>query len=163
ALLSKENAAAFLPALIATDYVVYKKSWKGLTRQRSMVWLAMGGTLFIYLEWKYLVLGSIANAGGVPYFVSTGPFTFLLTMAQFTVLHYLKPLILGIGFCADYTRPSLHDALASDWTAWVCALALLGVLVGLTRAAFKRRRRDALFFLLFFILLLPVSNLLIQT
>ncbi len=159
ALLSKENAAAFLLVLFISDYVTYKKPWKALFQERLIVWVACAGTLFLYFEWKYFVLGTVANVGGIPYFTSQNFLTIGLTMAKFVVEHYLKPLILGISLCADYTRPSLPDARLQDPLAWAYVFLLLGILAVSFIAALNYKNRIGLFSAIVPLFLLPVLNL----
>lgn len=159
ALLSKENAAAFLPILFLSDYVTHQKPWKTLFRGRLLVWVVYAGVVVMYLEWKYLMLGTLADVGGFPYFDTQHFFTIGLTMSKFVMEHYVKPLILGISFCADYTRPSLPDARLHDPLAWLSAILLLGIFGISIVAAIRNKSRMGLYGALFFLLLLPVLNI----
>jgi len=162
ALLSKENAAALLPVLILTDYVIYKTSWKTLANERLLVWVAYAGALLLYLEWRYLIIGSITNAGGIPYFISQNGLEIYLTMARFILFHYLRPLVLGIGLCADYTRPALADARVGDISSWAWAFLLSGAVAYAFYSVIKKRNLLSLCVIIFFGLLFPVSNLLMR-
>jgi hypothetical protein len=159
ALLSKENSAAFWPVLILSDYVVQHKSWRELAHERLLIWTAYGGTLLLYLEWRHFIVGSLFTSNSVPYFESQGLSIRLLTMARFMVLHYVKPMLMGWGLCADYTRPALTDANLHAWGPWLCLIVLLGIIGAALLAALKRRTPLALGVLIFFGLLFPVSNL----
>jgi Flp pilus assembly protein TadD len=159
ALLSKENSAAFLPVLIASDYVVRRQSWKDLLKSRGLLWIAYGGAILLFLEWRYCILGSATNAGGIPYFLFRDHLTIAFTMAKFTVLHYLKPLVLGTGLCADYTRPALPDAGVRAPSSWAYVFLLSGLLGSALYATFKKRSLPALAAIILLGMLLPVCNL----
>src|SRR5207253_253583 len=78
------------------------------------------------------------------------------------LVHYLRPLILGTGFCAEFTRPALTDPGLQDMTAWVWTFMLFGVIGYALYSALIQRNRIGWCVLLFFGLLFPVSNLLIH-
>jgi hypothetical protein len=161
ALLSKENAVAFLPVLLVSDYVIYQIPWRLLCRKRLLVWTTYFGVLLLYLEWKHFIIGSIANAGTIPYFDTHSVLITSLTMAKFVVTHYLKPLILGISLCADFTRPALADVNAHDLIAWFYSLVLVGLCGGFCYIALKHQKRAGLYGLIFILFLIPVLNFLV--
>ena len=162
AMLSKESAAAFFGALVASDAALSKRSLRDTARERAMVWIAYFGTLFLYLEWRYLIIGSVTDTGSVPYFTDQHPLVILLTMAEFVMRHYFVPLVTGLGLCADYTRPQVLDASPANLVAWSSALVFIGIVLYALIGAMKNKNLAALSILLLFILLFPVSNLWIR-
>jgi tetratricopeptide (TPR) repeat protein len=158
ALLSKENAVAFLPVLIVTDLVLAEKSWKETGRERFLLWVVYGGALGLYLEWRYLLFGKALATGAIPYFSSQPLIIIALTMAKFILKHYLMPLFIGVGFCAEFTRPVIADASAFDGRGWISLIFLLGVVSLSILYAFKRKSTKALGALIFFGFLFPVLN-----
>src|SRR5262249_14882042 len=136
-----------------------KKSWKTLFHERLLIWVSLSGVLFLYLEWKYLLFRHIASAGGIAYFDTQNLGTAILTMAKFIVWHYLKPLILGISFCADFTRPAFADVSMQDVVGWSSAL-FLSALGGISfYTAFNHRSRIGFCGVLFVLLLVPVLHI----
>jgi hypothetical protein len=158
ALFSKDSAAALLPVLIVSDLALSSKTYKETVPERTRVWIVYGGVLFLYLEWRSLILGKVLSVGAVPYFTSQSGLVVLLTMSKFVFQHYLKPLVLGIGFCVDYTRPSLPDVGLRDPAGWLCAMVLIGSIGYAFYSAVAYRSRMALCVLIFFALLSPVMN-----
>ncbi len=162
ALLSKENAAALVPALIAGDYSLTKKPLREFARERALVWICAAGTLGLYLEWRTIIMGSLTGVGGFPYFSDQSWIIRLLTMSSFFWAHYARPMVFGGPFSADFTRPQLSDAVLTDPRVWIAAAALVA-LIGAAAYSFWRKKSPlALGTLVFFIFLVPVANLFVQ-
>ncbi len=160
ALLSKESAAPFPAAWVLGELFTRWASAAEVARRRGAAWLAAFGVLLVYLEWRALILGS-ALVVGLPYFTSQRPLIVALTMSKFLLRGWLAPMAVGLGQCADYSRPVFPDAGVGDLVAWAglafaCAAAIGSLIV------FQRRRPAWAFaVLVFFCFAAPLSNLLV--
>ena len=55
----------FLGVLIASDTVLSRKPWRFIVQQRFLIWVAYAGSLLLYLQWRYCIIGSIFDSGSI--------------------------------------------------------------------------------------------------
>ncbi len=134
--LSKESAFLLPPFLALADWTLAGElPW---SRGRRAAYLALGACAALALAARAAVLPALA-AGGVPYFRGASPASRLLTLAKFWTWFYARPTLLGVGLCADFSRPMIADARPDDLLAWACLLAIGAALALAARAAARRR------------------------
>lgn len=160
ALLSKENAIAFVPVLMANDVFRFKQPLRETFRERAGVWTAAVGVSLVYLLWRAHVLGQLLGVGGMSYFGETALRSMVITMSVFFWSHYMRPLILGFPLCADYTRPQLSDTAFLSPGGWLALIALVGLCVYAIHGALRRKHPVAFGTLIGLLMLFPMSNLL---
>lgn len=156
--LSKEHVLLFPLFLALADWTFAGRlPWEP---ERRRVHLALGLSAAVALAGRALVLPMLAG-GGIPYFAGTPLASRLLTLARFWIRSYARPLVLGVGLCADFARPLIPDARLDDPVAWASLLAVAGLLAAAARALVRRRAWG--FWLLGpCVFLLPTSHLLMN-
>jgi tetratricopeptide (TPR) repeat protein len=156
--LSKEHALLFPLFLALADWTFAGVlPWE---RARRPVYAALGAAAAVVLLGRALLLPSLAH-GGVPYFAGAAPLVRLLTLAKFWAWHYARPAALGVGLCADFSRPLIPDSGPGDAAAWA-ALAVLGVLLAAAARGLLRREAWSFWLLGPCVFLLPTSHLLMD-
>jgi Flp pilus assembly protein TadD len=156
--LSKEHVLLFPLFLALADWTFAgRRPWEP---ERRRVHLALGLAAALVLTGRALVLPQLAG-GGVPYFSGVPLLTRLLTLAKFWTWFYARPLVLGVGLCADFARPYFPDASRGDLRAWAALVALAALLTAATRAL-ARRRSWGFWLLGPCLFLLPTSHLLMN-
>lgn len=156
--LSKESALLFPLFLMLADWTLEGQApW---SRERRPVHLALAAAAALVLAGRAAVLPALA-AGGVPYFAGTPALSRLLTLAKFWTWSYARPAVLGVGLCADFSRPLIADARPDDLVAWACLLTLTAVFA-LAVSAAARRKAWGFWLLGPCLFLLPTSQLLMN-
>jgi tetratricopeptide (TPR) repeat protein len=153
--LSKESAMLFPLFLAMSDW-----TFGGNRPWNRKVYLALGLVAALVLAGRALVLPTLAG-GGVPYFATTPVISRLLTLAKFWSWWYLRPAVTGTGICVDFSRPMIPDAATTDIVAWVCLLALIGMIVAALNAL-RKRKAWGFWLLAPCVFLLPTSHLLMN-
>jgi Flp pilus assembly protein TadD len=156
ALLTKEQAVLLPVFLALSDHV--DGLWKDARRRRlhGLLWALTG----VYVGLRFAVLGRPFH-GGADYFAGVGLLSKWLTVAKFWALHYVWPMVSGLGLNADFSRPLIADSTPVDAAAWLCLLAWLAL--GAVCLAWLKRGRPAVLLGAVFVLpLLPTSNLIIH-
>jgi len=156
--LSKESAFLFPLFLMLADWTFAGEAPWSPARRR--VYAALGVAAALVLAGRAAVLPALAS-GGVPYFAGTPPLARVLTLARFWIWDYARPAALGLGLCADFSRPLIADARADDLAAWACLLAVAAAFALAARAA-ARRRAWGFWLLGPCLFLLPTSQLLMN-
>ncbi|MEK7747246.1 MAG: hypothetical protein AAB576_11330, partial [Elusimicrobiota bacterium] len=157
ALASREQALLFPLLLALQDWVFLRRRfWHA---PRRWVHLSAAG---MSLAW--LILGRWASGGaaasGRDYFEGLSYPVRLLTMARFSLSHYVFPLVSGTGLQGDYARPFFPDSQPADLASWGVLIAAAVLLGWAARGVLRQRSRYAFWTLFAFLLWLPESNLL---
>ncbi len=156
--LSKEHALLFPLFLALADWTFAgRRPWEP---ERRRVHLALGLAAALVLAGRALALPAIAG-GGVPYFSGTPLLPRLLTLAKFWTWFYARPLVLGVGLCADFARPLIPDARPGDPAAWAALLAVVALFAAAANAL-ARRRSWGFWLIGPGLFLLPTSHLLMN-
>jgi Tfp pilus assembly protein PilF len=156
--LSKETALLFPLFLMLADWTLEgERPW---SRGRRSVYLALGLAAALVLAGRAAVLPALAS-GGVAYFADTPPLARALTLAKFWTWDYARPALLGVGLCADFSRPLIADARPDDLAAWFCLLAVAAAFALAARAA-ARRKAWGFWLIGPCLFLLPTSQLLMN-
>lgn len=155
ACLTKEQAVLFPALLLLHDFA------RGvLNRARAGLYGALALCAALYLGARSIILTESFRVGA-GYFSGKSFLVTLLTMARFSLDHYLLPTATGLGLRTDFSRPFYPDAAASDPLAWLSLAGWTGLLAASAWRLFKRRSEPAFWTLAGVIYFLPVSNLLI--
>jgi Flp pilus assembly protein TadD len=114
ALLTKETAFLFPFLLALADWIFEAKPFWRSDRRNIYAALAAAGAL-VWVVRSEILAQSVA--GGVPYFSSR--LTAALTYGRFAAVHYVGPIVTGLGHCSDYSRPLIPDAGFKEASAWL--------------------------------------------
>ena len=96
----------FPVVLVFSDLAMASSPWKQIAKKKAVLWILFVGLLLLWLEWRYLIVGSALGTGENYYFQDRGFWISKLTMARFVVYHYLWPLLTGLNLRVDFARPS---------------------------------------------------------
>jgi len=170
ALLSKENAVALIPVIVATDLAVRNRGAGTLAARLShlacarwRLYAALAIVLLVYAGLRFWATGALLAADGVRYIenplVQAGPVTRAAT-ALWVVIRYVGLFLVPFPLTVDYSYNQIP--VVARWTdPRLLGLALL-VPAAITLPRFWRACPRAALALLFFVLLLaPVSNLIL--
>lgn len=136
ALLSKENALAFLPIFVFLELFYQKKSWRVVGRNLRY----FGPPLLVYLSLRWMALGKhfLSNDATMVYNpIKFAPF-FSGFWTSFKVFYlYLQKTFIPIGFSSDYSFDAI-PLVSQPLQSWqtLAGLSLLLLFIGLL---FKKR------------------------
>jgi tetratricopeptide (TPR) repeat protein len=168
-LLSKENAIALLPVVIASDLVMRTRSatlrsrLREIARDRWPLYAGLAAAVVIYGGLRYWAKDTLLETSGVRYIenplVEADPAARAAT-GLWTMVRYVQLFLVPSPLSVDYSYNQIP--VIERWTDW--RLVALGAIV-LSAAALSRFRRWSrgvvLALLAFLLFLAPVSNVIV--
>ena len=168
-LLSKENAVALLPVVVASDLAMRTRGaplavrLRELVRERWPLYAALAAAVLIYACLRFWAKDTLLGTGGVRYIenplVEAGPAARAAT-GLWTMLRYVRLFVVPYPLSVDYSYNQIP--VIDRWTD-PRLLAVAAAIPGLVILFRVRRwsRRAVLALAAFLLLLAPVSNVLL--